>query len=764
MSSYPIDALRHHSPLVLISGLQVPDDDDRAHAYSWSNYTTNVPTDISSIATNPLLQAAEPTVGSDESSVAMPELFWKFSSKSHPPNVWLPQSIDASKKSIPYLLNVQFVSSRSDFKLLPAEISTPSPTSSAKVSLDGDRVPSTSSTPSSHSILSPLSPSSELYPDGLISERWIQKYLHLLPSSFISLHHLDTSSSQEDQLESDANLTKRILGLKSQLAERNIKLIVIVVSSVLPSADPSLNDRIYYLRKNTGLAARTGLFFLPPSTEIELEALGETVCQLAYSYAQDFYTSTAKRIRKKRSKNKTVLSGDYDPTITTSPLSHAGWEVRYNYKLAALAEFRQEVESAIKLYETTYESALELFETLHPLTEITPHRWIQIRQFLDLLAYKITKLYFYLGQGNHAYKKYTLHTTSVTSIIAKKGFDFKSSTPSILHWRASLDTLVANLIDLTEGALISYESPLAYNPDIFVPGDNLPRSGYFYLGAAQNLLKLKNYTEESKDPYFAIYNTEALTLQARKLLGLAAKDFSCGKVANSRSVASTSYYMGEVCLHNKDWKDALQHLHDAARIYRQDRWAPLLRLVLLNTVKAAKELGLKEDTLMAELELAVLDDQYAITSTLHEDTAVIDINQEDSLSTPPSPSSSPFLSFFQSSFAFATRECFLGLPIDFQVTLKCAVPPAWPTDFHTLQKFTIGIAGELSSVTIKHNPALEKKPVISIPFSQLRLDKETNIVEAEANLEFKPEEVRAFHLSQLPRQLGDAKVCLTRFE
>ncbi|KAG6371998.1 hypothetical protein JVT61DRAFT_9017 [Boletus reticuloceps] len=43
---------------------------------------------------------------------------------------------------------------------------------------------------SAHSPLSPLTPSSPLYPDGLIASIWIRKYTTFIPSVFILFLHM----------------------------------------------------------------------------------------------------------------------------------------------------------------------------------------------------------------------------------------------------------------------------------------------------------------------------------------------------------------------------------------------------------------------------------------------------------------------------------------------------------------------------------------------------------------------------------------------
>lgn len=885
-TQYPVDGLRHFAPLVVISGLGIPND-EKSQPFTWTNYTTSCPPSASSITSHPFLESGEKIAGCEEPTALMPKLFWKFAARSHPPQIWNPYSFDVSRRAsnAPYLLNIQFTNTRDEFILPPLRNSlssfssqsaskapsfssgTMSPisktsfdfssTNSSTVSLSTIQSEDQKQSYNSHSLLSPLNPSSDLYPNGLMSERWIQKYLHLTPTTFVSLHLINTNlDTKEEQQAADGALIKTINDLKTQLALRNIKLVVIIISQTLPAEDPTLNDRVYYLRKNTGLAARTGMLLLPPSTDIEVETLAEAVCYLAYANSQDFYTGIAKRIRKKRGKNKVALS---DRRLDMSPLSHAGWEVRYNFKLAAMAEFRQEIESAIKSYENTYEMALELFETLHPLTETSAQRWSEFRLFLDIVAYKIMKLYFYMGQGNHGYKKYTLHVNSMSIITTQKGFDKNSF--SFRHWKASLDGLVADLIDMTAGALISYDSPLADQFNILVPGDNLPRSGYWYLSAAQTLLEIvisKNYNKNSNtdknndtpkpqqttdasvkisgkqqkndvavDPYFAEYDPEEFIIRIKKYLLRAIQDFSCGSVANERSVACASYYMGEVCMLRNDFKDAHQHYRDAARMYRFDNWSPLLRLILARLVETSRELGDRKEQLVAELELETIDskiqESFGIShnatptnpnsidpngSKLSQMMKRLNLNEEDKESNEPLKiainEKQHYLKFYNSSFTFPGRECHLGLPAEFQISLTCNLPKSWHTSseevdgeghdtsgLYTLQELRVNISGQLGSILIKHNGSLDPDEVITMGPTELKpiplttgeqpnesshdkdigndkkdestrnnskISYENLVYECEANLEFKPGQKRVFQIAQIPKQLGDAKV------
>ena len=75
-----------------------------------------------------------------------------------------------------------------------------------------------------------------------------------------------------------------------------------------------------------------------------------------YEYGLNYYREHGKRVKKKRNKLPSP-SGNYmrlspppseKPSTGPQPLSIQGWMIRYDYKLATFAEFRQEMEAAIK--------------------------------------------------------------------------------------------------------------------------------------------------------------------------------------------------------------------------------------------------------------------------------------------------------------------------------------------------------------------------------------------------------------------------------
>lgn len=100
-----------------------------------------------------------------------------------------------------------------------------------------------------HSPLSPLTPSSPLYPDGLIAPIWIRKHTTLVPSVFVLFKRIyeyqrpsggtpldvpDPDHEREREAEErrrDTELAQEIAQRKKSTNERSIKLTVVLMAS-----------------------------------------------------------------------------------------------------------------------------------------------------------------------------------------------------------------------------------------------------------------------------------------------------------------------------------------------------------------------------------------------------------------------------------------------------------------------------------------------------------------------------------------------------
>lgn len=745
MNAYPADALHHFTPLALVTGLTIPEPDSiKCQRRTWS------------VNSEPKwarhINQGERLASTSEPNISKTTLYWRLASKSCDLVTWNAGALDIGRKKGSYLLNLQFTTDRNEYLLPPVKSLKPYGKTGPTEGLDMQfQYPDGSL----HSPLSPLNSASELYPDGIISEKWIQKYLRFLPSTIISVHKLNTTAAtNEEEAQADIFLTTEITTLKRQLTGHGIKLIAVIVSDA--AASTALDNRIYYLRKNTGLAARTGLFFLPPSTDIELETLVETICQQCFYNSTEFYNKLTKNIRKKRGAKLKHSSAENTSELSASLISYAGWDIRYSYKLAALMEFRQELESSMKAYEKTYDISLKYLETLCPPDNISPARWCELREFMDILAFRIVKLNLYAGTPHTAYKKFCVHLDSIAVVIeacgfSKDGFAYK-------HWKAQQFELLGNLLDETADAIFPGPIPVAPNAEMDVPGDCLPRSGSLYLTSARYFFDLleHNYIEGDKvDPYLS-ESPSSLDLICQSLRGVlknSSRDFSHDSIPSQRCIAYSMYLLGEaVFLYDKDASAALVHYRHAANIYRRIGWPLLLEMVLSRISEASSQVNDLYESILSDLELGVLGGK---ANSLQDRLAKLELNEID-------VTGYDYMSIFSSEFAFEHEECYTGVPIKAQLKVTCNSPEnLFPDETITLDWFRIEMSGELAPISITHNKEL---PLSEHGFKILsNLILEDNGVESiglmltgEANLTFKRNQSIVFEFTQVPRTLGEA--------
>lgn len=157
----------------------------------------------------------------------------------------------------------------------------------------------------SHSPLSPLTPTSPLFPDGLIAPIWIRKHTTLVPSVFVLFtrifefppHNLRTPldvpgsererEREQEERRRDTELAAEVALRKKSTSERGIKLTLVLmasrkmlgmISNILPILsecvehvdDPTLDARLSYIRRQSGLDSRAALFVLSPVSPGEL--------------------------------------------------------------------------------------------------------------------------------------------------------------------------------------------------------------------------------------------------------------------------------------------------------------------------------------------------------------------------------------------------------------------------------------------------------------------------------------------------------------
>ncbi|GAA5977298.1 hypothetical protein JCM11641_000058 [Rhodosporidiobolus odoratus] len=331
----------------------------------------------------------------------------------------------ASKKGFPLWDNSQ--GANNDFHCLVVDKYIRFPPLKARPTSTAQQPP-----PALHSPISPLTPTSPLYPDGIIAPIWIRKHRELVPSVFIlvlrlfehepgqSTHTpLDPSEREEEERQHDAELVREIVDRKRSTLERGIKLAVVLLCSRALLDDPALDFRLSLIRRQSGLDSRASLFVISPVPQTEVANFVQSIRAELYPSAVDYYREHGRRTRRKRARQ-----------VSKGGLHERGWNVRSDYKLGFFAEMRGETEVSLKHYEDCYDSLTDMFAQPGLLPQRTK-RWAEAKVLADCVSVKVSKLYLYLNDPSRALARLNQHVYRFRELsnswqIGEETFEFWS--------------------------------------------------------------------------------------------------------------------------------------------------------------------------------------------------------------------------------------------------------------------------------------------------------------------------------------------------
>lgn len=272
---------------------------------------------------------------------------------------------------------------------------------------------------------------------------WITKHQDLLPSAFISFVQFTSdptvSSMQDDHLKASVNQMKSLLASTSYRTR-----LVVVLCSEMSILEADVDQRLANIRRATALDSKCSLFFFPPNlSTIEIRAFVETVLAALQPLCVEYYRELSKHARRKRNR-ASVPPPTAPPTSGTSrTLSHQGWNVRYEFKLAVFAEFRQEMDAAGRNYEAAYEALMgrDVFETIACWNP----RFNEARMLADAIAIRILRCLLWNGQTTAAVQSWENHKVRMQDLIDRRGKG--SANYGWKAWEARWYQIMAELMD-----------------------------------------------------------------------------------------------------------------------------------------------------------------------------------------------------------------------------------------------------------------------------------------------------------------------------
>ncbi|GJJ08598.1 hypothetical protein Clacol_002817 [Clathrus columnatus] len=473
-----------------------------------------------------------------------------------------------------------------------------------------------------HSPLSPLTPSSPLFPDGLIAPIWTKKHTELLPSVFVLFlrlfehpqFHNTPISPLHNQSFSEKELEKRKLDerkwdtdLSAEIGSRK--------RICTDRDDPNLDSRLTFIRRQSALDSRAALFVLSPVSPSELQefSLPSHSLQAAlYEPSLEHYSNHSKKARRKRNRY-TGAYGTLPPSNQLSPstfrggpqpLRTQGWIARYEYKMGCFAEFRSEEEVARKHYQNAWEVLLEMFGSPNILPPRTK-RWAEA---------KIIKLYLYRGEFSRAMVHFKTHLTRITDF--SNGWEIGPDTWELWGWLARWYRFIAELLEIglaTSLKLPDYIPPLetvvpssSSSQEFSIephyggmnPGSVVQHPGYFYYAAAvctQRRLEQFTLASQSVNDALSSLVNESKVDHRMVMLELYTKSYEMfkkhtSKQSQSRFTFHIAFRIASIYHDSGKYDMAVKFLERIVKSYQREQWNSILLAILRIWYNCASEM------------------------------------------------------------------------------------------------------------------------------------------------------------------------------
>ncbi|KAG0246951.1 hypothetical protein BGX31_003438 [Mortierella sp. GBA43] len=328
---------------------------------------------------------------------------------------------------------------------------------------------------------SPTSPSSPLYPDGLVTPLWIKRHREKITSVFIAVVDLwdrESLNGTDDngqrtfsdkgplgivdpmERERDTALAQELLERRKAAQERYVKFAAVILLRPSHMEDPSIEDRLNFVRKSAGLDNKNSFYILPPSNSQEISDFAVNLQRSQYEGSMNYYKEQIKRHKKKKSSlpaggrpnQQQPSTGTQQQHQQQQGLSTQGWMLRYEFKMGVFSECKQDIDNAVKHYESAYGLLIDMFAVTSAITpgasgfQSHTKRWAEAKVLADCLCFKICKFHLYTDAPSTALFCFRRH------LLVFKAFSesWKMGDDSFEYWAwlAKQYRMIGDLIDV----------------------------------------------------------------------------------------------------------------------------------------------------------------------------------------------------------------------------------------------------------------------------------------------------------------------------
>ncbi|KUI69571.1 Trafficking protein particle complex subunit 11 [Cytospora mali] len=580
-----------------------------------------------------------------------------------------------------------------------------------------------------HSPFSPLSPTSSLYPDGLIDHRWLKKHEELVPSVFVCLYSLTAEPTlatlHDNKIKTDIGV------LRNSIAQSGCKSRLAVVMLVDNSS--GVQERLENIRRGSGLDPKS--FFTAPAdaSPEELSRILDNALTTIYAQAIEYYRDLGRHARKKRGRGVAPQPTAPPTSGTSQTLSLAGWNIRYDFKSAIFAEYRQEMDTALRSFEQAYENLLSS-EVMEIIPSWSP-RWNQARFLADIIAVRCIRCLLWHDQYTAAVRRWESHRERIGDFVDRQGHG--TNNYGWEAWEARWSVVMANLIEKADIPDFDHSAISIYLPseknaqaERIQPWELLHHPGYWYRLAARHTsarrkfaylmpkddrrspsespasrlaAKAFNYdTYMCPDPYDELPLTRMGVNHSQMILNylLSAQSYFIKK-RQQRLAAEVSLECAKELATAKDWGNVVKILRPFwdEMSFRRDGWPEITEDMCWVLRAAAVETA--QADLVVSIDWELLNRRYPKHPKWHYDLSK-SLQGVDASKPSVEVNDDLGTSFIKPSFAFRHEDGKAGQTCQAQLTIASdAVLGSAPI---ILESISIDFDGSIKPVLLTHEP------------------------------------------------------------
>ncbi|EER28158.1 hypothetical protein D8B26_006830 [Coccidioides posadasii str. Silveira] len=665
-----------------------------------------------------------------------------------------------------------------------------------------------------HSPISPLTPASPTYPDGIATPLWVTKHQSLVPAAFVNFFPLTLDSNMASLR--DNQLKIEINSLKKDWASSGYKTRFVVALICEDGPVPGdINDRISSIRRATNLDLKN-IFVLPPTpSQEDFRDFVRSLFSSLQGPCVEYYRDLSKHARRKRNRGSIPPPTAPPTTGTSQTLAAQGWNIRYEFKLGVFAEFRQEIDAACRSYESAYALLFgeEVFETIAGWSP----RFDDARMLADVLAIRIIRCLLWTEQTTLAVRVWLMHEKRIKDIVGSRGKG--TNNYGWEAWEARWSLVMADLMRRADLSVLKVPSHAADSDPIrqatiyappeetisanerLYPWELLHHAGYWLNRAAKHtsrrrLLAEKIPDEDRSAPTQAspaqakgrsnVYDTYLApepfdeyplsgsngTNHSKLIISyLTASSEEFSKRGQLRMVESQKLDMAREHMRLGEWEIALDILQSIWPVltWRRDGWWHLMEEFGWALRECAHHVGHSETIIRVDWELMNRCFTPRVGWSYDLKRGVVDLPTVE-----PKPSivfkEEEVISFLSASFAFQKLEGNVGEPLQSQLVIgSCAHGSASPI---SLTEVKVTFEGSLRPIKLQasHEAAIvacNQTEISNITLSDSLLSDSASILShpsnlpsmiSTADLTLAPGQTRVFNLIFIPREAGEVKV------